>query len=132
MKTIMLKFAAAAIAFTAIAGCITTPGVVQDKSKPMEQGKYTVVADSTSSQVWYVSIFGFSLPPIFDDSDSVTDLAGNMTSVQAGRILYKKAVAKVPEADALIEYTLDSQTLWGFFFYVGRYTLTGTPVKTQN
>ena len=111
-------------------GCITNPGVVMDKSKPIEQGQYTTVADTVSSTMWTLGVFGFSLPPIYDDTSSKEDLIANASSAAPGHTLYRKALKKAPSADALIEYSLDSQILNLYFFYVGRYTLTGTAVKT--
>ena len=120
----------AAVAF-AMTGCLAVPGHIMDKTKPIEQGKYSVVSDSVSSTVYNVSIFGIPLPPIFTDSNDTGEMADNMIASATGRLLYHKALAKAPGADALIEYSVDNQ--YGFFFFVvvGRATLTGTAVKTN-
>ena len=132
MKTRMLAGAVIAAFAIAMTGCVSTPGVVMDKSKPIEQGGYSLVGvDEVSSTGWFVSVFGVPLPPIYMDGESVTE---DILSGSPGRVLYKNALYKVRDtgADALIEYTLDSQSLWLYILTVGRYTLAGTPVKTNN
>ena len=104
--------AAAALAMT---GCQSMPGVVIDKSKPIEQGGYTVVADEVSATETNVIVFGHP----------VDDLRGS-----PGRRLYKNALAKAPGADALIEYTMDTKIMNLSIVTIIWYTLTGTPVKT--
>lgn len=121
----------AAVAMTT--GCISVPGQIVDRSKPIEQGRYSVVADSASSSVYNISIFWIPLPPIFTDSNTAKEMADNVIASDQGRLLYRKVLAKAPGADALIEYSMDTQ--YGIFplppfIVVGRTTLTGTPVKT--
>lgn len=133
-----MKIIAGAVLISAAAmttGCISVPGQIVDRSKPVEQGRYSVVADSASSSVYNISVFWIPLPPIFSDSNSADEMAGNVIASDQGRLLYRKALAKAPGADALIEYSLDTQ--YGIFplppfVIVGRTTLTGTPVKTLN
>lgn len=115
----------------AMIGCISIPGQVTDRSKPVEQGKYTVVGDTVSSSVYNISIFGIiPLPPLFADSNDVGELADNIISSAQGRLLYHKALGKAAGADALIEYSMDHQYFLFPIVIVGRTTLSGTPVKT--
>ena len=114
MKTKMFA-AAILVAATAMTGCRTYPGIIQDKTKPIEQGRYTVVLDEVSATEKMVTLFGFSL----------SDLRGS-----AGRRMYKKALDQAPGADALIEYTVDTKTLDLVWLNIQWYTLTGTAVKT--
>ena len=107
--------AVVAMAF-ALTGCHWYPGAIYDKSKPIEQGQYTVVADEVSATELSVSLLGFDL----------TNMRGS-----AGRRMYKKALAQAPGADALIEYTTDSKMLDLYWLQFKWYTLTGTPVKTN-
>ena len=123
--------AAVAAAFT---GCISVPGQIADRTKPIDQGRYTVVADSVSSSVYNIRVLGIPLPPIFSDSKGGSEMIDNVVSSGQGRLLYHKALEKAPGADALIEYSMDNQ--YGIFplppfIIVGRTTLTGTPVKTM-
>ena len=127
----MLACAAIIAAAVTMTGCISVPGVVMDKTKPIEQGKYTVVSDAVSSTVYNVSIFGIPLPPIFADSNDSAEMASNVIASGQGRLLYRKALGKAPGADALIEHSLDSQYGFFFIFAIGRTTLTGTAVKTN-
>ena len=131
MKAKALACAAVAAAAMAMTGCVSVPGTIIDKSKPIEQGQYSVVADTVSSSVYNVSIFFIPLPPIFADSNDAAEMAGNVISSAQGRLLYRKALGKAPGADALIEYSLDHQLFLFPFFTIGRTTLSGTPVKTK-
>lgn len=115
MKTNLIAGAAIAAVAMVVAGCQTYPGVIIDKSKPMEQGGYTVVKDEVSATEVQVSLAGFSL----------SDQRGSV-----GRRMYKKALAEAPGADALIEYTTDVKSITAPFVTLTWYTLTGTPVKT--
>ena len=127
----MKVLAGAAIAATAMAmtGCITSPGVVMDKSKPMNQNAYVKVAEEVSTTMWQLGIFGFPLPPVYDgDTSKIVD---NAVSASPGRNLYKRCLAKAPGSNALIEYTLDNQILNLYFVTFHRSTLTGVPVKTN-
>ena len=115
MKVLMSSVLAAAT--LALTSCVCAPGVVMDKTKPIEQTGYTVVGDEVSATEFMAVVFGVPL----------SDLRGSM-----GRRLYKNALNQAPGADALIEYTTDTK---GFMFpgvpiQLTWYTLTGTPVKT--
>lgn len=132
MKKIVACTAIAIVA-AAFSGCISVPGQIADRTKPIDQGRYTVVADTVSSSVYNVSILGIPLPPIFADSNDAGEMADNIISSGQGRLLYHKALEKAPDADALIEYSMDNQ--YGIiplppFIIIGRTTLSGTPVKT--
>lgn len=116
MNTMKAFLAITVVALVFVTGCISTPGVIQDKSKPMSQGEYTVVGDEVSATETQVFVFGVPM----------SDLRGS-----AGRRMYKNALAQAPAADALIEYTTDTKVLNLSFFQVIWYTLTGTPVKTN-
>ena len=105
--------AAAAMAMT---GCYMYPGTIQDKSKPIEQGGYTVVGDEVSASEFQLILLGFPL----------SDLRGS-----AGRRMYKNALADAHGADALVEYTTDTKQLNLGLVMLQWYTLTGTPVKTN-
>ena len=97
-------------------GCVTSPGVIMDKTKPIEQGGYTVVGDEVSATEVMVYLFGYPL----------SDVTGS-----AGRRMYKNALKDAPGADALIEYVVDTKHLTLPIVSVTWYTLTGTPVKTN-
>ena len=112
----MTNVSAIAAAALAMTGCSTYPGVIIDKSKPMNQNGYTVVADEVSATECQVSVFGIS----------VSDQRGS-----AGRRMYKAALAKAPGADALIEYTTDIKQIMAGPVFLQWFTLTGTPVKTN-
>lgn len=116
MKKRVLVGAAIAAAAFAMSGCTTYPGTIQDKSKPMDQNGYTVVADEVSATECQVSVFGIS----------VSDQRGS-----AGRRMYKTALAKAPGADALIEYTTDVKQVMAGPVFLQWFTLTGIPVKTN-
>ena len=130
MKTRVLACAAVAAVAMSMTGCVSVPGKVTDMSKPMEQGKYTVVGDTVTSTVYDVSILFIPLPPIFADSNDMSEMAGNVVESAQGRLLYRKALGKAPGADALIEYSMDHQIFLFPLFTIGRTTLSGTPVKT--
>ena len=127
----LLACAAIAALGTSLTGCLSLPGSIVDRSKPIEQGKYTVVGDTVSSSVYNVSVFFIPLPPIFSDSNDVEEMAGTVIESAQGRLLYHKALGKAPGADGLIEYSLDHQYFLFPFLTIGRTSLSGTPVKTQ-
>jgi len=117
MKMKILAGAAIAASAIAMAGCQIVPGTIHDKSKPIEQGGYTVVGDEVSATEHQLFILGCPIN---------SGRCGSM-----GRRMYKAALDAAPGADALIEYTTD-QTIYMFpFVQVQRYTLTGVPVKTN-
>lgn len=135
-KTKMKKIVACtavAIAAAAFTGCVSVPGQIADRTKPIEQGRYTVVGDTVSSSVYNISVLCIPLPPIFADSNDSGEMMDNIIDSGQGRLLYHKALEKAPGADALIEYSMDNQ--YGIFplppfIVIGRTTLSGTPVKT--
>ena len=114
-KRILMSVVLAAVVMT-MTGCVAVPGVVMDKSKPIEQNRYTVVGDEVSATECTVYLFGFP----------VSDIRGS-----AGRRMYKNALSQAPGADALIEYTCDYTGLDLFVLNLRWYTLAGTPVKTD-
>ena len=117
MKMKVLAVAAiATAAMMATTGCVIVPGVISDKSKPIEQGGYTVVGDEVSATEMQLYLLGFP----------ISDLRGS-----AGRRMYKNALAQAPGADALIEYTTDTKMLNLSVLVFQWYTLTGIPVKTN-
>lgn len=116
MKKKMLIGAAIAAAAMTMTGCISTPGSIADKSKPIQQGGYTVVGDEVSATELTAWVFGIPL----------SDLRGS-----AGRRMYKNCLSQAPGADALIEYTTDTKMLNLYIAQFQWYTLTGTPVKTN-
>ena len=116
MKLKLIAGAAIAAAMVGMSGCYMYPGTIQDKSKPIEQGRYSVVGDEVSATELQVFLFGFPM----------SDLRGS-----GGRRMYKSALAQAPGADALIEYTMDTKQLNLSVLLFQWYTLTGVPVKTQ-
>ena len=116
MKLKVLAGAAIAAAAMAMSGCHSYPGTIQDKSKPMSQGGYTVVGDEVSATECQVNVFGIGL----------SDVRGS-----AGRRMYKAALAQAPGADALIEYTTDTRDMTLGPVFLQWFTLTGVPVKTN-
>jgi hypothetical protein len=111
-----LALAAVAAAAVALTGCTSIPGVIQDKTKPLDQNGYTVVAPEVSATEMQAYIFGYGL----------SDLRGSTS-----RRLYKSALHEAPGADALIEYTMDRKSLNLVFVNIIWYTMTGTAVQTK-
>ena len=130
MKARVLAGAAIVATAFVMTGCMTAPGVVMDKSIPLEQGGYTVLNDekpvSCKMHLW--TIFGYGLPPIFEDVgvNSIKDAV----SMNPGHLLYEKCKAKA-NADALIEYNTDVTGVYLYFVSWACYNLTGTPVKVN-
>jgi len=116
MKLKLIAGAVIAAAMVGMSGCYSYPGVINDKSKPIEQDGYSVVGDEVSATEMQVFLFGFPM----------SDLRGS-----AGRRMYKNALAQAPGADALIEYTTDTKQLNLSLLVFQWYTLTGVPVKTK-
>lgn len=131
MKMKVLAGAAIAAAAMAMTGCSTMPGVVMDKSKPLEQNGYTVIGDGktpVSCTMTQWTILGFGLPPVFD---GVSDEAvANAVSLMPCQILYRKCLAK-NAADALIEYSVDRQFLNLVWVSCAKTTMSGIPVKEK-
>lgn len=116
MKMKVLAGAAIAAAAMAMSGCTMYPGVIQDKSKPIDQNGYTVVGSEVSSSEFQAYVFGIPL----------CDLTGSPS-----RRLYKQCLGQAPGSDALIEYALDAKGVNLYWFCLQWFTLTGTPVKTN-
>lgn len=111
-----LAVAAFAVVAFALSGCSTVPGAIQDKTKPIEQNGYTVVADEVSASEQMIMVFGFA----------ASDVRGSLS-----RRLYQKCLKQAPGADALIEYTIDTKRVTLGVVNVISYTMTGTAVKTK-
>ena len=116
MKIKIMAGAAIAAVVMAMSGCMMYPGVIQDKSKPIDQNGYTVVGDEVSSSEFHAYVLGFEL----------SDLRGSPS-----RRLYKQCLNQAPGADALIEYALDAKGINLYWLGIQWFTLTGTPVKTN-
>lgn len=111
-----LAVAAFAVGAFALSGCMTVPGVIQDKTKPIQQNGYTVVAEEVSATEPMVMVFGFA----------ASDVRGSLS-----RRLYQKCLKQAPGADALIEFTTDVKQVNLGVVNVMWYTMTGTAVKTK-
>ena len=117
MKKMSLLAAFVAV-IVIMTGCVSHPGVIMDKTKPIEQGGYTVVNEEVSATEVMVFLFGIPL----------SDVIGS-----AGRRMYKNALKDAPGADALVEYVVDTKevAIPGLPINIIWYTLTGTAVKTN-
>lgn len=116
MKMTGLMKAAAAGAMLATAGCMSSAVTFCSSSVPMEQGKYTILADDvtgTCTQVnWLFLTFG---------------LGGS-----GQRHAYADAISKVPDADGLVSMAVDEERfmLVPIAFPIFHTTrVTGTPVR---
>lgn len=116
MKVTTLAGAALVAMAAVVSGCSMYPGTIHDKSKPIEQGQYSVVADEVSATELQVYLLGYPM----------SDLRGS-----AGRRMYKNALSQAHGADALIEYTTDTKNLNLGVLMFQWFTLTGIPVKTN-
>ena len=114
MKKIMVMVAAAAA--LAIVGCTTTPQNFTYASKPIEQGRYTVLGSEVEGTDTQVSVLGFGV--------------GQVGSPQ--RRALKAALKKAAGADALVEMAVDYQTINLWWVYVLTTRVSGTPVRTNN
>lgn len=115
MKKILIC-AAAAVCATLFSGCSTTPQNFVSSSKPMLQGRYTVVGkevEGTDTQFMVLG-FGASLPG------------------SPQRRALKAALDRAPGADALVEMSVDYQTINLLVLHVMMTHVTGTPVKSNN
>ena len=117
MKMKVLMGAAITAVFIVATGCVSHPGVIQDKTKPIAQGGYTVVGEEVSSTEFQAFVFGIPL----------ADLRGS-----PARRMYKSCLNQAPGSDALIEYVTDTKGLNLYWLQLQWFTLTGTPVKTNN
>lgn len=113
-----LAVAAAAAAVLTLTGCISTPGSIIDKSKPMSQDGYTVVGPEVQAEQWSIVLLGIP----------ISNVMGSPSQK-----MYKKCLEKAGNgADALIEYSMDtSMIILGPLGTITRQTMTGTPVKTK-
>ena len=105
----------AAVVAAMIAGCTTQPQNFVHASKPVEQGRYTVLGKEVEGSDTQVSVLGFGI--------------GRPGSGQ--RRAYKAALGKAAGADALVEMAVDYQTINLWWVYVLTTRVTGTPVKTN-
>lgn len=114
MKKI-IGLGAALVAAAMITGCTTSPQNFVHASKPVEQGKYTVLGKEVEGTDTQVSVLGFGI--------------SRPGSPQ--RRAYKTALSKAAGADALVEMAVDYQTINLWWVYVLTTRVTGTPVKTN-
>ena len=112
----MIKIIAMGVVVAAINGCTTTPNSFTYASKPVEQGRYTVLGEEVEGTDTQVSVLGFGV--------------GLPGSPQ--RRALKTALRKAAGADALVEMAVDYQTINLWWVYVLTTRVTGTPVKTNN
>ena len=112
----------AAVSAVVSTGCLmTNMGTLQDTTKPVEQGKYTVLGDRVSGvdSMWILP-FG------------ITDGRPGSPALRA----LDEAKAKCPRADALVEVSQNVETYMypiPFFPIMQAKTrVTGTPVKINN
>ena len=111
----MVKMIAIGLVAAAITGCTTTPQNFTYASKPVEQGRYTVLGEEVEGTDTQVSVLGFGV--------------GRPGSPQ--RRALKAALGKAAGADALVEMSVDYQTINLWWVYVLTTRVTGTPVKTN-
>lgn len=116
MKT--LAVVAAAAAALTLTGCMSMPGGIMDKSKPMEQNGYTVVGPKVEAQQWSFVVLGIPF----------SNVQGSPSQKMYERCLREAGNG----ADALIEYSMDTtMIILGPLGTITRQTMTGTPVKTK-
>lgn len=118
MKKAIQALTVAAAAAIVLTGCMSMPGAIQDKTKPMDPNGYTVVGEPVQTQHWSWVLLGF---PISDVTSSLS------------QEMYRDCLKKAGNgADALIEYSMDTTMIvLGPLGTITRQTLTGTPVKTK-
>lgn len=114
MKKLMIVCAALAAA-VAITGCTTSPQNFTYASKPIEQGRYTVLGNEVEGTDSQLMILGYGI--------------GLPGSPQ--RRALKVALDKAAGADALVSMAVDYQLLNLYFIQVLTTRITGTPVKTN-
>ena len=108
----MIVLVAAAVAIT---GCTTMPQNFSYASKPVEQGRYTVLGKEVEGSDTMISVLGFGL-----------SLPGSPQ-----RRALKRAMDKAAGADALVGMAIDYQSINLWFVYILTTRVTGTPVKTN-
>lgn len=113
-----LAIVTAVAAALALTGCISTPGAIIDKSKPMSQDGYTIVGPEVQAEQWSLVILGIP----------ISNVMGSPSQK-----MYRSCLKKAGNgADALIEYSMDtSMIILGPLGTITRQTMTGTPVKTK-
>ncbi|MBR4188853.1 MAG: hypothetical protein IKQ55_02710 [Kiritimatiellae bacterium] len=118
MKKAIQALAVAVAAAVVLTGCMSFPGTIQDKTKPMEPNGYTVVGPQVQSQHWSWVLLGIP----------ISDVSGSLSQE-----MYKSCLEKAGNgADALIEYSMDTTFIvLGPLGTITRQTMTGTPVKTK-
>lgn len=109
-------FAAALAAAVVLSGCSTTPQNFVHASRPLEQGKYTVVGKEVEGTDTQFAILGYGV-----------SLPGSPQ-----RRALAAALKRAPGADALVEMSVDYQTINLFVVWVMTTHVTGTPVKANN
>lgn len=117
MKTRMLLLMAACAVLTS--GCLMqNMGTLQEATKPIEQGKYTVIGDRVSgADIMWVGPFG------------ITDGRPGSPAMRA----LDRAMDKAEGADALIEVSENVETYAYYPFPIFQIItrVTGTPVKEK-
>lgn len=108
--------AACAVGIAFSTGCIMNAGgSFQPCSKPVDQGKYTVLGDRVSGTDSQYTVFGYTFAK--PGNPAIRALDG--------------AKAKAPGADALIEVGQNVELLMLGPVQVTTTRVTGTPVKTK-
>lgn len=109
-------FAAGLAAAVVLSGCTTAPQNFVHASKPLLQGRYTVVGKEVEGADTQFMVFGHGI--------------GLPGSPQ--RRALSAALAKAPGSDALVEMAVDYQLLNLFVMQFMTTRITGTPVKSNN
>ena len=109
-------FAAGLAAAVVFAGCTTAPQNFVHASKPIEQGKYTVVGKEVEGSDTQLMVFGYGI--------------GLPGSPQ--RRALSAALERAPGSDALVEMSVDYQLFNLLVLQFLTTRITGTPVKTNN
>ena len=120
MKKLIIHTAAFALVVCMAFGCVSRPVTYVASSKPVGQGKYSVLGPEVTGSYRQMSIlfFSFGLPGS-SQARAVTD-----------------ALEQVPGADALVGMAVDTEVFEILPFLcpiIGCYStkVTGTPVKTH-
>ena len=112
----LITFAAMMAGAVVMTGCSTTPQNLIASSKPVLQGRYTVLGDEVEGTDTQVMLLGFAL--------------GLPGSPQQRAL--KAALDKAAGSDALIEMSVDYQVLNLWWAHIMTTRITGTPVKTSS
>ena len=111
-----IKLAVVAAAAAVLAGCISSPVTTITSSIPIEQGKYSVLAEEvtgTHTEVYWL-FFSFGM------------------GGSGQRNAYRDAMKQVPGADGHVTMSVDSESFILFPFVLPSFyttRVTGTPVK---